>query len=129
MSTEKYLVSVEFRYHDAPDKIGSTYRSKTVTIGVFDDFDDACGHGNGFLEKMEDMFAGGKRHPTERFSRKGGPFGTRMTLVTEMGFLHTPFAFFAEITTLHHLDPIEAANEAAAATRRYWEYKKKDEDE
>ena len=40
---EKYLVKIEFRYSDAPEtEDGYTCKTKAVTIGVYDTFEDAC---------------------------------------------------------------------------------------
>ena len=97
---EKYLVAVEFRYTGKPDKIGCTSYSKTLTIGVFESFDDAIEHGNKFLGYMETLFP--LRHSNkDRFGLSNGPFNSKTTLVTELGYLKTPFAFFAKITTLN----------------------------
>ena len=90
---EKHLVAVEFRYNGKPDKIGCTTYSKTLTIGVYDSFDDAIDNGNEFLEYMETIFP--LRHSRkERFGKNNGPFGDKTTLVSELGYLKTPFSFF-----------------------------------
>lgn len=100
---EKYLVTVEFRYNGKPDKIGCTTYSKTMTIGVYDSFDDAIDNGNKFLEYMETIFP--LRHSVrDRFGKNNGPFGDKTTLISNLGYLKTPFAFYAQITTLNFVD-------------------------
>lgn len=111
---EKYLVSIEFRYKDA-DRSGEDYnnRSKTVTIGVYDNFDNACDAGNRLLEKLEGKFKlhkfpdGSYASKTKnRFSLRGGCFGSKQDLITDLAYLKTPFNFYAKITTLN-IDPVE----------------------
>lgn len=100
---EKYLVGVEFRYNGKPDKIGCTTYSKTLTIGVYDSFDEAIDNGNKFLEYMETIFP--LRHSNkDRFGKNNGPFRSKTTLVTNLGYLRTPFEFYAKITTLNFVD-------------------------
>ena len=51
---KKYLLTIEFRYSDAPKfEDGTTYQNKMVTIGVFDDYDTAVIEGNKALEIFE----------------------------------------------------------------------------
>lgn len=54
---EKFLLTIEFRYDKAP-KFDSdfTCMSKTITIGVFDNFDDAAINGNKALEIFENLW-------------------------------------------------------------------------
>lgn len=100
---EKYLVAVEFRYTGKPDKIGCTSYSKTLTIGVFESFDDAIEHGNKFLERLELVFIL-NGHNKDRFGKTNGPFRSKTTLVSNLGYLKTPFEFYAKITTLNFAD-------------------------
>ena len=127
---EKYLVAIEFRYTDAPKHEDDRYTSmnKTVTIGIYDDFDEACKNGNKLMEKMESKFPihkfpDGREAKRERFSKNGGCFNGKYTLITNLAYLKTPFEFYAKITTLK-LDPIEdAINDVVEATNRYRAYK------
>lgn len=100
---EKYLVAVDFRYNGKPDKIGCTTYSKTLTIGIYNSFDDAIESGNKFLEYMESIF--NLRHSKrDRFGKTNGPFRDKTTLISNLGYLKTPFVFYAKITTLNFAD-------------------------
>jgi hypothetical protein len=106
---EKYVVQIEFRYHkvtNCKSKPRVSLISDIRTIGIFDDFDSACNAGNNFLEEqLESRFqrcesVGSQRN---RFNQDS-MFGTKRDLVTNSGYLDTPFKFFAKITTLKPYD-------------------------
>jgi len=130
---EKHLVTIEFRYSSAPDKFDSTSQDKVVTIGVYDDFDEACKEGNKALELLESKFdihtfPQGNKAKKERFSKNGGCFGSKNTLVSNLAYLKTPFQFFAKIETLK-LDSLEdAVNEVVDSVKGYRKYKASIED-
>lgn len=126
---EKYLVRIEFRYSDAPEtEDGSTSKNKMVTIGVCDTFEDACQNGNNLLKVLESkfelhQFPDGRKASKERFSKNGGCFGGKKTLVTNLAYLKTPFEFYAKIETLKY-NPIDKAIESVvSASKRYIDYK------
>jgi hypothetical protein len=132
---EKYLVAIEFRYSDAPkfENDSGTSNSKTITIGVYDNFDEAIEKGNKALEKLESKFAihtfpDGRKATKERFSKNGGCFGTANKLVTDLAYLKTPFSFYAKITTLKHLDLDEAIFDLIEARNRYVSFREKELD-
>ena len=126
---EKYLVTIEFRYCDAPKtEDGFTLKNKTVTIGVYETFDDACLNGNALLEKLESKFdihtfPSGEKAKRDRFSKNGGCFGSKNTLVTNLAYLKTPFEFFAKIETLKHTPIDESINGVVESVKRYRSYK------
>ena len=126
---EKYLVRIEFRYSDAPEtEDGFTSKSKEVTIGVYDTFEDACKSGNSLLEYLESkfelhQFPDGRKAPKERFSKNGGCFGSKNTLVTNLAYLKTPFEFYAKIETLKYSPIDEAIESVVSASKRYRDYK------
>lgn len=127
---EKYLVTIEFRYNNAPHFSDSTYHIKTVTIGVYDDFEDACKYGNELLVNLESKFKlhrfpDGRYANKERFSKTGGCFGSKRDLITDLAYLKTPFSFFAKITTLRFDDIDNVIVDIVEATNRYREYKLK----
>ncbi len=110
---KKYLVTIEFRYKTAPKFEGDiTSKNKTITIGIYDEFDEACIVGNNLLEILEKRFElhtfpNGTKASRERFSVNGGCFGSKNTLVSNLAYLRTPFSFYAKITTLK-INPIES---------------------
>lgn len=112
---KKYLVTIEFRYTSKREyqRGGNMHIDKTITIGVFDDFKMACIEGNKALEVLESKFklniySDGRTAPKERFSKNGGAFGYPKTLISNSGYLKTPFTFYAKITTLHYEDVAKA---------------------
>lgn len=85
---EKFLLTIEFRYKEVPKSdIFSAHKSKTITIGVFDDFDTACIEGNKLLVNLESKFPlhvfpnGRGVAKKERFSKNGGCFGSKKILL------------------------------------------------
>ena len=126
---EKWLVQIEFRYLDTSDKYydnGYTHVNKMVTLGIFDNFDDACNCGNAVLENsFETRFELNKNYnKKERFSKNGGCFGTKNTLISDSAYLHTPFTFFAKITRLDYGNIDDAISKAIEGENNYREYKK-----
>lgn len=126
---EKYLVTIEFRYSDAPKYDDDlTCKNKTVTIGVYDDYDEACVYGNKLMENLESKFKlhkfpNGLEAKQERFSKNGGCFGTKHNLITNLAYLKTPFEFYAKITTLKYDAIDDVINDVVGACKRYREYK------
>lgn len=127
---EKYLVTIEFRYSEAPtDSSGSTFRSKIVSIKFCQTFEEACIEGNKLLEKLESkfplhIFPNGREAAKERFSKNGGCFGYKKDLVSNMAYLQTPFTFYAKIETLKFYDVETAIDEVIAAVKGYQDYQK-----
>jgi hypothetical protein len=126
---EKYLVSIEFRYSDAPEtEDGTTSKNKMVTIGVCDTFEDACQNGNNLLEVLESkfelyQFPDGRKASKERFSKNGGCFGGKKNLVSSLAYLKTPFEFYAKIETLEYSPIDEVIENVVSALKRYINYK------
>lgn len=127
---EKYLVTIEFRYSDAPkNEYNITHHSKTITIGVFDEFDTACVEGNKALEIFESNFKlNSNWNKKERFSKNGGAFGNKHTLISNLAYLQTPFEFYAKIETLKYLPVEESIEDVLQAVDRYKKYKTSLED-
>lgn len=128
---EKYLVTIEFRYSDAPrHEDDYTSRSNKVTIGVYDDFDKACENGNKLLEELESRFKlhefpNGKGFAKrERFSKNGGCLGGKKDLITNLAYLRTPFQFFIKITTLKYDDIGDVIDRVVESSERYKKYEK-----
>ena len=126
---EKYLVRVEFRYSDAPKtEDGYTSKTKKVTIGVYDTFEEACQNGNNLLEVIESkfelhQFPNGTKASKERFSKNGGYLGSKKDLVSNLAYLKTPFEFYAKIETLEYSPIDEVIENVVSASKRYMDYK------
>ena len=126
---EKYLVRIEFRYSDAPKTEDEyTWKNKMLTIGVYDTFEEACKNGNNLLEVLESkfelhQFPDGRKAPKERFSKNGGCFGSKNTLVSNLAYLKTPFVFYAKIETLEYSPIDEVIDNVVSASKRYINYK------
>ena len=118
----KELVTIEFRYNDEPKyELRGTSQSKTITIGVFDTFDEAIIEGNKALEIFEKNFKIRRVHGVKRFSKTGGCFGLEDRLITNH-YLETRLQFFAKITKLEYDDVEEIINEVLNAQKRYQNY-------
>ena len=104
--TTKQLLTIEFRYSIKPKSDNdSMHKTKTVTIGVFDTFDEAIIEGNKQLEVLEKHFKLNTNwNRKDRFSKSGGCFGSAKKLVTNLAYLQTPFDFYAKITELKYFD-------------------------
>lgn len=136
---EKFLLTFELTYtkYKYADKSEheNEYVRKKITIGVFDDFDTAAIEGNKFLEMMESKFPihkypNGHNAAIQRFSKNGGMFGSRNTLISNLAYLSTPFSFYAKIETLKMLDPVSEIDKAVLEVKDYNErravYEKQD---
>lgn len=129
---EKYLVTIEFSYMDVPESnLFTGHKNKTITIGVYDNEEDAISDGNKALEVFEKHFALNPHYNTkERFSKNGGCFGSPNYLISNMTWITTPFAVYAKITVLYCQDVEKTINYVLDAEKRYNEYlEKKDNDE
>lgn len=119
----KYLVSLEFRYSDASiDDDESFYVTKNITIGVYDNFNEARISGNNVLEIMENKFElheypNGKKANRERFNKK-------KKLIANLAYLKTPFTFYAKITELNYDDIDNVIDNVLGAVKRYKDYEK-----
>jgi len=97
---EQYLVQIEFRYNGADG-----YTSKKVTLGVFDTRDAANDRGNKELEMLESRFPLNRhRLQKDRLSNTGGPWNWPVGLVSDLGYLETPFNFYLSVEKLVYTD-------------------------
>jgi len=116
----KELVTIEFRYKDKPDGVFSQHKTKIITIGVFDTFEEAIIEGNKALEVFEKHFklntAWNKK---DRFSKNGGCFGNADRLIGPLGYLQCPFDFYATIKQLEYCDVEQTIVEVLEAGKRY----------
>ena len=114
---DKYLVTLEFRYNDAPTgSRGYSSRITTVTVGVFDNIETACDEGNKQLEILEAKF---ELNPNWMVKERLSP---RNRLVTNIAYLRTPFDFYAQVTTLRYLNTEETIENVLTSIERYKNY-------
>lgn len=119
----KYLVQIEFRYKALREDMSDTQRGKMVTIGVYDTFLQACEAGNELMSKLESRFKlkvyyDGQIANRERFSENGGAFRTKRDSISSIGYLQTPFEFFAKITQLQFDDVDAVIDEVMGEVRK-----------
>lgn len=80
------------------------------------------------LETLESKFElhkfpDGRKASKERFSKNGGCFGSKKTLITALSYLKTPFEFYAKIETLKYNTIDEAIEDVVNSSKRYRNYK------
>lgn len=116
---KKELLTIEFRYRDKPkgNYDGGT-RSKTITIGIYDDLEEAISEGNKALDIL-----------THSFEVRGDDtfqlnhlFGRPKRLVTNTCYPTKGIQFFAKIESLKFDDLQESIKETFMAYERYKEF-------
>ena len=125
MDNKKYLVTIEFRYGVIPQSEYSTdQKFKTVTIGVFDDIDEACSKGNEALVKLSKHF----NFRGDRFSKNGGVFGSFNNLICNYCAGRTKVSVFCKIDTLNYEDLYEVMEEVIESQSKYNKWAKNNMD-
>ena len=120
----KELVTIEFRYHDKPKgECGTEYRTKRITIGIFDTMEEAVIEGNKAISVLSEKF-----QVRNNFKIKG-LFGNPDRLVTNTCYPTKRIEYFAKITKLEYSDLNDTINETFEAFKRYEEYKNSIQDE
>jgi hypothetical protein len=121
----KELLIIEFRYNDKPkSEFFGGYKTKTVTIGVFDTIDEAIVESNKVLEILESKF---KLHvfPKGNLAIKDR-FSLSNRLISNLAYLQTPFDFYAKIKTLKYEELEQTIINILEANKRYIDYKKQE---
>lgn len=115
----KELLTVEFRYNDYTphNEFETGYKTKTITLGVFDTLEEAIAEGNKALEILSKSVK-----IKERFKLRG-LFGRPDRLVT-----NNQMWIFAKIEQLRFNDLSETVTEVFAALKRYKDYKESEQD-
>ena len=116
---KKELLTIEFRYHDKP-KYGSDseYKSKTITIGIYDTLEEAIVEGNKVLVVLSKTF---EVRVDDKF-KLNHLFGSPQRLVTNTCYSTNGVQYFANIRELKFDDLGETVNETFKAFERYKEY-------
>jgi hypothetical protein len=121
---EKYLVTIEFRYSSPPThEYSGFFRIKKVTIGVFDEIKDACKEGNKQLEILETHF---QLNPHRKIRERLNPNSIGGLLITDLGYLMTPFEFFLKVETLHFVSIEDTINNVMDCVKKYKEFKREE---
>lgn len=118
----KYLVQIEFRYSDwDKEEERSKQLSKTVTIGIYDTYEEACKKGNSMLEtELESKFS---LNPNWKKKKRFGETYTGY-LISDLAYLETPFSFCAQIVPLEISSVSNMLDKVMESERRYKEGKK-----
>ena len=121
---EKYLVTIEFRYSSLPThEYSGFFRIKKVTIGVFDEIKSACMEGNKQLEILETHF---ELNPNRKIRERLNPNSIGGLLITDLGYLMTPFEFFLKVETLHFVSIEDTINNVVDCVKKYKEFKREE---
>jgi len=124
---EKYLVTIEFRYSSPPThEYSGTSRIKKVTIGVFDEIKIACIEGNKQLEILEKHF---ELNPNRKIRDRLNPNSIGGLLITDLGYLMTPFEFFLKVETLHFVSIEDTINNIVDCVKKYKAFKREEMEE
>ena len=121
---EKYLVTIEFRYSSLPTHEYSGFsRIKKVTIGVFDEIKIACIEGNKQLEIFEKHF---QLNPNRKIRERLNPSRIGGLLITDLGYLETPFEFFLKVETLHFESIEDTINNVVDCVKKYNDFEREE---
>lgn len=120
---QKELLTIEFRYHDEPNDIGSVYREKKITVGIFDTLEEAIEEGNKVLEILSKHF---EARSDDKFSNNF-LFGNPCRLVSNCCYPTRGISYFAKIEPLKFDDLLETIKEAFDAAERYKAYREREE--
>jgi hypothetical protein len=113
----KELLRIEFRYTDAPKgEHDCGYRTKKITIGIYDSLEEAVKEGNKVLEDLSKRF---EVRYDDKFGVNSGCFGTAKRLVTNCCYPTKGVQYFAQITKLSFDDVKEMVDETFEARIRY----------
>lgn len=117
---EKFLVTIEFRHNVIPKSDYHTDAvSREVTIGVYDNIDDAVNNGNNALNKLKKYFP-----INECFSKNGGAFGGIRNLIVDWSHKKTKASVYCKITKLHYDDLESVMEECVATQNKYDDWRK-----
>lgn len=122
---DKHLLTVEFRYCDAPEgEYGTEYKNKTITIGIADTLEEAVLEGNKVLNILAEHF---EVRPEDKFSTKGF-FGKPKRLATNTCYPTKGVQYFAKIETLKFDSLNETIGETFKASDRYRKFRNSEQE-
>lgn len=121
----KELLTIKFEYYDVPKwyrDSGSTER--TITIGIFDTFEEAAAAGNEAISTLSELLGAENK---DRLSN--GLLGNPVRSVSNYSHRARKILYRVEITPLVFDDLHDMVKEAFEARKRYQAFKKKQEEE
>lgn len=121
----KELLRIEFRYSNIPDSIGSTYRNKFITIGIYDTLEEAVKIGNKLLTEVLSKYFQVRKN--DRFSVNGF-LGSPERLVSNCCYPTKGVTYFAKITKLDFDNLEDTINNIFDSADKYIEYHNKMDD-
>ena len=104
MLENKEILTLEFRYFDVREN-GKPFKSKTICLGIFDNFEDAVNIGNEVLEEiLEKQFSlmNIVFLKKDKLSKKNRSISN--SILISRGYLKCHFAFYLKIETLEFSD-------------------------
>lgn len=122
---DKALLTIKFEYYDIPKwdrDSGNTER--TITVGIFDTFEEAAAAGNEAIKTLSELLGSENK---DRFTRHG-VLGFPTWSVSNYFCRPRNVLYHAKITPLVFGDLNDMVNEAFEARKRYQEFKKKQEE-
>lgn len=122
----KELLTIKFEYYDVPKwnrDSGST--EKTITIGIFDTFEEAAAAGNEAISTLSELLGAENK---DRLS-KYGFFGNPVRSVSNYSHRARKILYRVEITPLVFDDLHDMVKEAFEARKRYQAFKREQEEE
>jgi hypothetical protein len=121
----KEVLTIEFRYHDKPEgEHGTVFRSKTITIGIFDTVEEAVHEGNKVLNILAEYF---EVRANDTFKLKG-LCNLPERLVTNTCYPTKGIQYFAKIDSLKFDDLNKVIDETFKASDRYTEFKNSEQE-
>lgn len=118
----KELVKIEFRYSDKPDDDGfGEYKSKTITIGIYDTIKEAIEIANKTLELLKKY---NFEIRSDDYFKENDSFGQPTRLVSNCCYPTNGISYFLSIIKLEFSNLEDAIKETFKASERYEEYRK-----
>ena len=113
----QYLLTIEFIYSDEANSYDSTDRVEKNTVGVYWTIEEALKGADSICEALESRFPLNENYNTKQRLNK------RLRLMSNLGYIRTPFDFYLKIETLTYKPIDKAIEDVIGAQERYIKYK------
>lgn len=122
----KELLTIKFEYYDVPKwDMDSGNTERTITIGIFDTFEEAVAAGNKAVKTLSELLGVENKDRFTKYGLLGFPTRSVCNYFCRSGNI----LYRAEITPLVFDDLRDMVKEAFEARKRYQAFKKKQEEE